>query len=325
MTKLNWAMVGTGLMAELILNDFALADGTNLYALVSRDPAKAKARLEEFNISAKSLTFEQALADDAIDVIYVATPHSEHFAQAKAALEAGKHVLVEKAFTMDAAQAVALDELAKAKNLFLMEAMWTKFLPLHNALKTMIESGEIGTLVSIEANFGMNVPFDDDHRLFNHELGGGTTLDQGVYTTTFNRWMAGAPIAKQVTFGSRFANGADSHADTTFVFENGVIGHGISSLNSRYGFGGRVIGSDKTVELKGQFWNARELEILTYVYQGEPTRELVAFDTKGAGYAHMLQAVSSAIFAGKTECAEHPVSWTIENMKVLDEIRANIK
>jgi predicted dehydrogenase len=189
----------------------------------------------------------------------------------------------------------------------------------------MIENGEIGELVSIEANFGMNVPFDNSHRLFNHELGGGTTLDQGVYTTTFNRWMAGAAISKQVTFGSRFANGADAHADTTFVFENGVIGHGISSLNSRYGFGGRVIGSDKTIELKGQFWNSRALEILTYVYQGEPTRELVEFDTKGAGYAHMLQAVSAAIFGGKTECAEHPMSWTIENMKVLDEIRANIK
>ncbi len=138
MTKLNWAMVGTGLMAELILNDFALADGTNLYALVSRDPAKADARLKEFNIDAKALTFEQALADEAIDVIYVATPHSEHFSQAKAALEAGKHVLVEKAFSMDAAEAIELAALAKAKNLFLMEAMWTKFLPLHNALKSMI-------------------------------------------------------------------------------------------------------------------------------------------------------------------------------------------
>jgi predicted dehydrogenase len=93
MTKLNWAMVGTGLMAELILNDFALAADTNLYALVSRDPDKAKARLAEFEIEAKALTFEQALDDPEIDVIYIASPHSEHFWQAKAALEAGKQVL----------------------------------------------------------------------------------------------------------------------------------------------------------------------------------------------------------------------------------------
>ncbi|MFM1984557.1 MAG: hypothetical protein RL723_992 [Actinomycetota bacterium] len=325
MTKLNWAMVGTGLMAELILNDFALADGTNLYALVSRDPAKAEARLKEYNITAKALTFEQALADEAIDVIYVASPHSEHYAQAKASLEAGKHVLVEKAFTMDAAEAIELDALAKSKGRFLMEAMWTKFLPLHNAVKNMIESGELGKLVMIEANFGMNAPFDNDHRLFNFELGGGTTLDQGVYTTTFNRWMAGSPIAKQITFGSRFDNGADAYADTTFLFENGVTGHGITSINANVGFGARVVGSNKTVELIGSFWNARELNILTFSNQAPPTREHVAFDTKGAGYAHMLQAVSAAILTGKTECAEHPMSWTIENMKVLDEIRANIK
>ena len=325
MTKLNWAMVGTGLMAELILKDFALADGTNLYALVSRDPAKAEARLKEFNIEAKALTFEQALADEAIDVIYVASPHSEHFAQAKAALEAGKHVLVEKAFTMNAAEAIELDALAKSKGRFLMEAMWTKFLPLHNAVKKMIDSGEIGKLVMVEANFGFFAPFDNDHRLYNFELGGGSTLDQGVYTTTFNRWMAGAPIANQVTFGHRFENGSDAYADTTFLFENGVTGHGITSIDANVGFGARVVGTNKTIELIGSFWNARELNVLTFSHQNPPTREHIAYETKGAGYAHMLQAVSTAILAGKTECSEHPVSWTIANMHVLDEIRANIK
>jgi predicted dehydrogenase len=325
MTKLNWAMVGTGLMAELILKDFALADGTNLYALVSRDPAKAEARLKEFNIQAKALTFEKALADEAIDVIYVASPHSEHFTQAKAALEAGKHVLVEKAFTMNAAEAIELDALAKSKGRFLMEAMWTKFLPLHNAVKKMIESGEIGKLVMVEANFGFFAPFDNNHRLYNFELGGGSTLDQGVYTTTFNRWMAGSPISKQVTFGHRFDNGSDAYADTTFLFENGVTGHGITSIDANVGFGARVVGTNKTIELIGSFWNARELNVLTFSHQNPPTREHIAYETKGAGYAHMLQAVSAAIIAGKTECAEHPVSWTIANMQVLDEIRANIK
>jgi predicted dehydrogenase len=323
MSKLNWAMVGTGLMAELILRDFALADGTNLYALVSREPAKAEARLAEFGITgAKGLTFEQAIADPAVDVIYVASPHSEHLWQAKAALNAGKHVLVEKAFTMDAAEAIELDELAKSKGLFLMEAMWTKFLPLHNAVKKMIEAGDLGKLVMIQAEFAMNAPFDNDHRLFNYELGGGTTLDQGVYTTTVNRFFADSPIASQTTIGHRFENGADAFADTTFIFENGVIGHGISALDANVGFGCRVIGDKSTVELIGSFWNARELDKVVYSGQALPTRERIKYETKGAGYAHMLGAVSTAILAGKTECAEHPMSWTIENMKVLDKIRA---
>jgi predicted dehydrogenase len=325
MTNFKWAMVGSGLMAELILKDFALADNTELYALVSRDPEKAKDRLAEFDVSAKTMTFDDALADGEIDVIYVATPHSEHFSMAKAALEAGKHVLVEKAFTLDAAGARELAALAKQQGRFLMEAMWTKFLPLHRAVKLMIENGELGELVSIEANFGMHPPFDNDHRLFNFELGGGTTLDQGVYTSTMNRWWADSPIKTQTTLGRRFANRADSHADTTFLFENGVIGHGVSSLIAWSGFGARVIGSEKSVELVGSFWNSRELDIVTPNRQLPPTRERIKYEHKGAGYAHMLQAVSKAILAGKLECEEHPLAATIESMEVLDEIRRQIK
>jgi len=322
MDELKWAMVGTGFMAELILKDFALADKTNLVALVSRSPEKAAARLAEFDLEARALTFEQAIADAEIDVIYIATPHSEHFGMAKAALEAGKHVLVEKAFTMNAAEARELANLAKANGRFLMEAMWTKFLPLHKAVKAMIEKREIGDLVMIEANFGFNAPFDADHRLFNHELGGGSTLDQGVYTTTICRWFADSAIKKQVTFGKRFDNGADSHADTTFEFENGVIGHGITSLVSMLGVSARVIGTAKSIDILGACWNARELNVLTFEGKPEPLVEHIDYETKGAGYAHMLEAVSNAILDGKLECEEHPLSFTIANMQALDEIRS---
>lgn len=312
-------------MAQLILKDFALAENTELYALVSRDPSRAIARLEELGVSAKALTFEQALADDEIDVIYVATPHSEHFPMAKAALLAGKHVLVEKAFTMNAAEARELAELAKQKQRFLMEAMWTKFLPAMLALKQIISSGELGKIVGIEANFGFNAPFDENHRLYNFELGGGTTLDQGVYTTTFVTWMADSKIEKLTSVGQRFANGSDSHVDTTFIFENGIIGHGISSLISTYGGTARVIGSEKSVTVLGTFWSARELEVVTFQREGDPLRDHRKYETKGAGYAHMLEAVSSAILAGKLECDQHPLAAAIETMALLDEIRAQIK
>ncbi|MFM6977586.1 MAG: Gfo/Idh/MocA family protein [Micrococcales bacterium] len=324
MTNLKWAMVGSGFMAQLILKDFALADNTELYALVSRDPERGKARLDELGVSAKAMTFEEALADDQIDVIYVATPHSEHFPMAKAALNAGKHVLVEKAFTLNADEARELAALAKEKQRFLMEAMWTKFLPAMIALKEIIASGELGNVVGIEADFGFNAPFDNNHRLFNFELGGGTTLDQGVYTTTFVTWMANSKIKSMSVVGKRFSNGADSHADTTFVFENGIIGHGISSLISTYGGTARVIGSEKSVTVLGSFWSATELEIVTFQREGDPLREHRSYETKGAGYAHMLGAVSTAILEGKLETDQHPNSAAIETMEILDTIRAAI-
>jgi predicted dehydrogenase len=325
MTNLKWAMVGSGFMAQLILKDFALADDTELYALVSRDPAKAEARLAEFGVVAKGLTFEQALADTEIDVIYIATPHSEHYSMAKAALNAGKHVLVEKAFTLNADEARELAALAKTQNRFLMEAMWTKFLPAMIALKQIIASGELGNIVGIEADFGFSAPFDNDHRLFNFELGGGTTLDQGVYTTTFVTWMADSKIESITSVGKRFANGADSHVDTTFIFENGIIGHGISSLISTYGGTARVIGSEKSVTVLGSFWSARELEVINFPREGDPVRERRSFETKGAGYAHMLEAVSAAILAGKLETEQHPLAAAIQTMDMLDQIRAQVK
>ena len=244
---------------------------------------------------------------------------------AKAALNAGKHVLVEKAFTLNADEARELAALAKTQNRFLMEAMWTKFLPAMIALKQIIASGELGNIVGIEADFGFSAPFDNDHRLFNFELGGGTTLDQGVYTTTFVTWMADSKIESITSVGKRFANGADSHVDTTFIFENGIIGHGISSLISTYGGTARVIGSEKSVTVLGSFWSARELEVITFPREGDPVRENRNFETKGAGYAHMLEAVSAAILAGKLETEQHPMAAAIQTMEVLDQIRAQVK
>ena len=129
MAKVRWAMVGTGLMADLILRDFPLSENTELVALVSRDTSKANQKLAEVGISARSLTFERAIADPEIDLIYIASPHSEHYWMAKAALKAGKHILVEKSFMNSSSEAEEIYALAKQKNLFSMEAMWTKFMP----------------------------------------------------------------------------------------------------------------------------------------------------------------------------------------------------
>jgi predicted dehydrogenase len=167
MKQLRWAMVGTGLMSTLILKDFAHVKNSDLVALASRNPERARQRLLSEGVTARACTFEEVLSDSSIDIVYVGTPHSEHFWQAKAALDAGKHVLVEKAFTMNAHEARELKALAKSKNRFLMEAMWTKFQPLHQEIHKRVMAGDIGTIKLIEGNFGFYMAFDDNHRLFN--------------------------------------------------------------------------------------------------------------------------------------------------------------
>lgn len=324
MKTLRWTMVGTGFMSTLIMKDFALSANTEFVALVSRDIEKAKDRLIADGVTAKALTFEQAIIDPEIDVIYIATPHVNHFPLAKAALEAGKHVLVEKAFTMDAAEARELDRISKANNRFLMEAMWTKFQPMLIEVKRLVEAGRIGNLKVVESSFGMNLPFDNSHRLFNHEQGGGSALDQGVYTATFAKWFADSKITKQVTHGELFNNGADASVHTSFEFENGVYGVALSSLVATLGFGGRLVGDGGSIELIGQFWNAEEAVINGPFDGQEHPVEKLHMPRKGAGYTHMIEAVNQAILAGKLECEQHPLAFTIEVMETLDEARRQI-
>jgi predicted dehydrogenase len=325
MANVRWAMVGTGLMADLILRDFPLSAKTTLSALVSRDSARAEAKLAEVGITARGLSFEQAIADPEIDLIYIASPHSEHFWMAKAALDAGKHILVEKSFMNNAPEAEAIYSLARQKGLFSMEAMWTKFMPLHNELIEIVRSGRIGPLRLIEANFGFLRTFDESHRLFNKELGGGSTLDQGVYTTTLNRWFADSPIKQQTTSGYNYPNGVDALAMTSFEFENGVVGRGNSSLGTALGLAARLVGDLGIIEIQEAFWNSTDATIKTYQPNSDVAHiEQITRARKGAGYVHMIEAVSNSVLAGELENSQHTHAFSIEVMRSLDKTRADL-
>jgi predicted dehydrogenase len=325
MANVRWAMVGTGLMADLILRDFPISENTELAALVSRVTSRALAKLAEVGIAAQAVTFEQAIADPEIDLIYIASPHSEHFWMAKAALEAGKHILVEKSFMNNAAEAEEIYALAKAKGLFSMEAMWTKFMPLHNELIEIVQSGRIGQLRLIEANFGFLRTFDNNHRLFNKELGGGSSLDQGVYTTTLNRWFAGSPIKHQSTEGYNYPNGVDALAMTSFEFENGVVGRGNSSLGTALGMAARLVGDSGIIEIQEAFWNTTDAVIKTYSANSVDAEvEQFSRPRKGAGYVHMIEAVSNSVLAGETENKQHTHEFSLEVMRSLDQTRADL-
>ncbi len=323
--KIRWAMVGSGFMAELICRDFALVENTELVAMVSRNPEAAKAKMPALGIDVPVLpSIEDAIADENIDLIYVATPHSEHYWMAKKVLEAGKHCLVEKAFTMNQAEAKELVALARSKNVFLMEAMWTKFNPLMNEVKRRIDAGQIGELNYVETHFGFSVPFMPEHRLFKAELGGGTVLDQGIYTNTIARWIAGSPAKTISARGELYDNGTESLAFADIRFENGVWGYTASGLKSALGTNARFSGTGGYVDILGSFWSPDT----AVFYKPNSTfgmdEERVDLPKTGAGYSHMIKAVSQAVLDGKTETEEHPLDFTIEMMGVLDEIRRQL-
>lgn len=326
MKQVRWAIVGSGFMASLIIKDFALCDNTQLVAMVSRNPQTAKKNLAEWDIDIPVLTeLADAIADPNIDLIYFATPHSEHYPGAKQALAAGKHVLVEKAFTLNAKEAKKLQKLARAKNVFLMEAMWSKFNPMLNEIKRRIENKSLGELKYIETRFGFNLPYDESHRLFSAELGGGTTLDQGVYSVTIADWFADSKVVSLKAAGQNFKNGTDAFATTQIEYANGVIVNATSALNAFVGQDTRVSFELGYIDIKDPFWSPTKATVVGPITSRDSVAgEELEIGKDGAGYSHMIRKVSQAVLDGNTECQEHTVDYTIKIMGMLDLIRKQI-
>lgn len=324
MKKIKWAMVGTGLMADLIVPDLLTTENTELVAFVSRSPEKIKAKMAAWGIDLPILaTVEDAIADSSVDLIYIATPHSEHFPAAKKVIEAGKHCLVEKAFTMNQAEAIELAELARSKKVFLMEAMWSKFNPLLNEVKTRIEAGQIGDVVVIETHFGFNQPFDNSRRLFNKELGGGTTLDQGVYTISVATWLAGSEVTNIRVEGDLLENGADGTVLATLTYKNGAVAHASSSVHASLGTNARIMGTLGYIEIDEPFWSAQSATHVT-LRRHDQDVEKINIPAEGNGYTPMVRAVSKAVLEGRTENHERTLDETIYIMGLLDQVRAQV-
>lgn len=327
MSRVRWAIVGSGFMASLIIKDFALCDNTDLVAMVSRNPDTARRNLAEWDIDVPVLSsLDDAIADPNIDLIYLATPHSEHFAAAKQAIEGGKHVLVEKAFTLNAKEAKKLQKLAKAKNVFLMEAMWSKFNPLLNEVKRRIDSKELGELKYIETRFGFNMPFDESHRLFSAKLGGGTSLDQGVYSVAIGDWFAGSTPVSIKAAGTNYKNGTDAFASTQITYANGVILNATSALNAFIGMDARVGFELGYIDIHESFWTPTSATVVGPITSRDPVSGVeITVPKDGAGYSHMIRKVSQAVLDGKIECEEHTVDYTVKIMGILDKIRKQIR
>jgi predicted dehydrogenase len=188
---LGWGLIGTGGIADTFAADLTFTDSGRVTAVGSRRMDSADRFADRIDIPNRYASYEALVADPDVDVVYVATPHPMHHAGALLALGAGKPVLVEKPFTMNAAEAQELVTTARAEGLFLMEAMWTRFLPHIGQIRRLVSEGALGDIVTVTADHGQWFPKDRDFRLFAPELGGGALLDLGVYPVSFASMVLG--------------------------------------------------------------------------------------------------------------------------------------
>ena len=312
---MNIGILGAGNIARKMAATVNGVEGTVLYAVASRSEEKAKAFADEFGAQKFYGSYAELAADGAIDLIYVATPHSHHYAHTLLCLNAGRNVLCEKAFTANAKQAAELIALAQSKGLYLGEAIWTRYLPMRFRLDEIIASGVIGEISSLTANLGYSIAHVE--RMVKPELAGGALLDLGVYPINFALMAFGTDIAEITSSCVKTELGVDTQNTIVFHYRDGKTAMLHSNMNAETDKRGMIYGSKGRIE----FENVNNCEgIVVTINDGTVTR----YETPQqiTGFEYELESAVAAIKAGETESREMPHSEILRVMQIMDDLRA---
>jgi predicted dehydrogenase len=311
---IRWGIAGPGRIAEKLVEDFAVVDGARATAVGSRSLERAESFAVRHGLERAYGSYSELLADPEVDVVYVATPHPQHAALARAAVRAGKAVLVEKAFTATSAGAVEVVDLARSSGTFVMEAMWTRFQPAVVLLRELIEEGAIGEVRSVQADLGVQRAFDPEDRLFALELGGGALLDLGVYVVSFAQMILGAP-GSVMAVGSLFPTGVDAEAALLLGYPDGRSATLTTSLRNALPGQARVFGTKGWIDVLPRFHHPQTIVL----QRGDSPPETMIRTHLGAGYAHQLIEVNDCLRTGRTESSVMPLDDTLAVQQVLQQ------
>ena len=322
MKKLRWGILGTGSIANRFANDLKTYDGAVLAAVGSRAPETAAAFGAAHGIGAENCfgSYEALAASPEVDIVYVASPHSHHAEHMTQMLEAGKHVLCEKAFTLNACEARRVFALARKKGLFAAEAMWTRFLPANRALSALLADGALGELTTANAFFGNHFPdeWPLTHRIYNPLLGGGALLDMGVYAVSFLSMLAGDAAPERLSaMGTRFEpTGVDDRSVLTMIYPNGLMSVAGCAIKAQMRPDGFVSGSLGKISVPS-FWKAEAFAVELRGKAAEERRYPLAM----GALAYEAASVTEDILAGRTESSVMPQRATLRVMELLDYAR----
>ncbi len=315
--SLRWGILGAGGIAATVGPQIAASPASQVVAVGARSVERAAALAAALGAPRSYGSYSELVADPDIDVIYVATTHAQHRAHALLALDAGKHVLVEKAFTLNAREAREIVSLARERRLFCMEGMWMRFNPLLRQAVSIARSGRIGGVVSVRAELSAHFPFDPKHRLFDLSAGGGALLDLGVYVSHFAWMFAGRPDSVQV-IGSLSPTGSDETAAMQWGYADGRFAQLACTTRSRNPSAGFILGTDGWIDVVNRLH--RPTKIIVSSGGDEET-----IDAPGpATFAPEIAEVERCLAAGEHESPVMPLDDTVQIMELLDYARAEL-
>jgi predicted dehydrogenase len=314
---LRWGIISTGGIARTFVNDLQYTDSGVAVAVGSRTIEAANTFADKFAIPRRYDSYEELVRDPDVDAVYVGTPHPMHFENAKLALEAGKPVLVEKAFTMTAEDARQLVAIARAKKLFLMEAMWTRCLPHVAAVNQLIADGALGDIIAVGADHGQHFDYDPASRWFNPELGGGALLDLGVYPVSFASMLLGTP-SKMVTMIELAPTGVDRQVSMIFGYDGGAQAYLNTTADAKTPTTATIAGTKARIEIDGDFYAPSSFTLVTRA--GESRR--YEFATQGRGLHYEAAEVARCLSEGLLESPLMPLDETVSIMQTMESVLA---
>lgn len=311
---IKMAILGAGGIATKMADTIIRMEEVEAYAVAARNLERAQLFADTYGFKKAYGSYEEMLEDEEVQFVYVATPHSHHFKHAKMSLQAGKHVLCEKAFTVNADQAKELFALAKEKRLLITEAIWTRYMPSRRIINDVITSGVIGEVSSLTANLGYAL--QGIERIWSCELAGGALLDVGVYPINF-ALMALSGSVKDIKATAIFKNGVDMMNSINLIFEDDKMAVLHSCVNAKTNRMGVISGTKGYIEVTNinnpkmiKVYNEKYEEIASYL----PPKQIT-------GYEYEVSACIRAIENGILECPEMPHNETIRVMEIMDKVR----
>ena len=317
MNSLRWGFLSAGGIATAVANDFRIA-GITIQAVGARDLTKANEFADKFGIPNRHQGYEALVNDPEVDAVYVSTPHPWHHQHALLALNAGKHLLLEKPFTINAREAQEIKELAASKKLFVLEAMWSRFLPSMDAIFDVINSGVLGEIKLVIADHSQYLPHVP--RLWDPELGGGALLDLGIYPVSFAVRVLGLP-SRLTAKATLTGNEVDETTSIIFEYESGAQATLTTCMSAAGPVTATVIGTFGRIEIANSFYVQTSFKVFN---QGGEVIQEYNEKIKGIGRQYQALHLEKCVADGLLESPVMSITESVAIMKVMDTLRAQI-
>jgi predicted dehydrogenase len=323
--KFRWGIIGPGRIAEQFALALKVVEGACLYAVASNSMHRAQRFASDHSASVYYDNYAALIEDPNVDAIYIATPHRFHYQQARECLMARKPVLCEKPLTVNALEAEGLMRLSQENGVFLMEAMWTRFLPIYQEIKQWLDAGKIGPVTSITSSFGFELPRDSMDRMQNHELAGGVLLDMGVYSLSMSQWIFVDPPESFSIRGYLGGTDVDEHDKTLITYSGGRSSVFTSSMLKELNNNLTISGERGRIYVDAMFWSATKATLFVDGdAEGESEVCSVTREFRATGLEYEIEEAMRCIGRGDIESQHMPMSDTLATMKLLDQLRASI-